>query len=923
MPVRAARLAVALAVVLVAWSVASALAGPSPSRPVDGTTWTAASSGACPGSVLAHAYNGSVGIVNASFIPVMPVNVSYMAQVAASVNGGLPYAYSCVVSNGSVIPAPDGQFNVSVLPTPESVCTSLPDGTQFCNTTTGPYVGLSLAPSRPYPTGLEPLVTRNGSNFTVEYYPDLASVALSPSSLAGPVSTGAAVPFRAVPLSALDGPSPVAPSYQWTIHGSGWSFVAPPNGSVVNVSSTPGAGPGTLSVVASLATASGTVVTAPANVSLTALPTTIGAGSLDRTSVDEGQPVAFAVNGTGAPGYVYSATLAPGLGLAPVTVTCATTNRSGEPTEVACATGYAYRAAGVAHPALSITNGASSATYLFPNVTVAPAPVVQFVPSSLAGYVGGSLSVEVAAANGTGTLPFAEACLANGAGATACQRSDGPTWSFAVTYDGTGTYSAEAWVVDAVGVNASASTDVTISNHLSVALVAPSADVAGGAATVLSATIVGGALPARAWWNVSGAATPFAVESVTVDGALAATFVPSAPGPVRVALSVVDALGSREVSTESFTATAGPATAIVTAGVVPLPSAVAGVPFPVGWQARDPAGQVVPTFASAAEVTLVRAGTGADVPGWVNVTGVGPLSSPLPGWFDVPSSAWSNGSLNLTVASTAAGTVEVGLTLADGGSLLAPSVTATVLPDADHLRLFDPAVAFTSARSGSTLWQVTDRFGNPAPGAEIVVVASFAGRTTDTSSPVTIGANGSSVAWVNFTAPGTAAGTVSVRDLAGDPLLPPVEVPAAPPGLSVAWPLAVLVPAAAIAVGVGAAHRVRRRPLPAPAETPDVDRELRRLAEGRATAVEIVRAAGSIDLEGLASRWGPGPAPADLPDWVASLLTDGTLGATFGDDGVARFCLAPERDANPQVTVDLDEFDRAQLRRDEATLDDP
>ncbi len=60
----------------------------------------------------------------------------------------------------------------------------------------------------------------------------------------------------------------------------------------------------------------------------------------------------------------------------------------------------------------------------------------------------------------------------------------------------------------------------------------------------------------------------------------------------------------------------------------------------------------------------------------------------------------------------------------------------------------------------------------------------------------------------------------------------------------------------------------------------------------------------------------------DLPDSVASLLTEGTLDARFDDDGVARFYLGPTDEEPPRVTVDLAEFDRAQQVRDAAMRDD-
>ncbi|MGC2359558.1 MAG: hypothetical protein WA691_04550, partial [Thermoplasmata archaeon] len=54
----------------------------------------------------------------------------------------------------------------------------------------------------------------------------------------------------------------------------------------------------------------------------------------------------------------------------------------------------------------------------------------------------------------------------------------------------------------------------------------------------------------------------------------------------------------------------------------------------------------------------------------------------------------------------------------------------------------------------------------------------------------------------------------------------------------------------------------------------------------------------------------------DLADWVASLVTDGTLDATVGADGVARFCLGPDPRPAARVTLDVHLFDQVQSRRD-------
>jgi hypothetical protein len=98
------------------------------------------------------------------------------------------------------------------------------------------------------------------------------------------------------------------------------------------------------------------------------------------------------------------------------------------------------------------------------------------------------------------------------------------------------------------------------------------------------------------------------------------------------------------------------------------------------------------------------------------------------------------------------------------------------------------------------------------------------------------------------------------------------------------------------------------RPRPSPTPTRE-EEELRRLAEGRATVVELLRRSGPLPLHEIEARWEPAPAPPALADWVASLVTDGTLRATIGDAGQARFALAERPEPEPQVTLDEDRSD--------------
>jgi hypothetical protein len=928
MSVRAGRAALAGVLAgMIALSGLVVLAGAAPTPPSGALAAPAvALTGDCPGTLLPHGYAGTTGVANSSFVAMMPINYSYYYQVATSVKGGPPIAALCAERNASLYPNVNGTFSFSILTSGSRVCSPVPGGVQWCNTTTGPYVGVELTPSWPYPTGLEPRVARSGTNFSIEFVRDLTSVGLRPEGPLPVVSPGATAGFQAEPVSALGSPSPVAPTYTWSLTGAGWSLAGNSTGAVANVSAAPGAGPGSLSVVASLLTLTGWAVTPPANLTLTAVGTTIENGSVDRGSVDEGQPVDFNITGTGAAGYAYEVRLAPGLGLPTVTQPCSGANASWDELALSCAVSYSYPTAGLADPNLTLSNGASAASLEVGPVEVAPPPTLWFQPGAPEGYAGSPVPVTVVAGPGTGTPPFEMACFESGAGPAACRTTPGPTWTFAPTYLRPGSYDATAWILDSAGANSSISATVRVVAPLSVALDAPGPGISGGTAVVLAASVAGGLLPARSWWNATGASGPFTVEPVGADGTVTATFLPpDSSGTVEIVLTVVDAAGSLARATEAIPVAAGPATELVAAVQPAAAVPVAGAPVPVSWQALDPAGQPVAGFAAAAEVAMTLAGTDVDVAGWVNSSRAGPLESPIPGWFNVPASAWSNGSLNLTVSAAASGAIDLALTVAGGGYPSAAPVALEIGPDVDHLRLFDPTVVRSGPRSGSALWRVSDRFGDPAPGAAIVVSAAF-GRSSSTATvPVEVAGNGTTVTWVNFSAPGGLAGTITVRDLAGDLLLPPVEVPAAAPGPVGPLAIVVALPATALAVGTGLAARSRRRtPAPTAGPPPPVDEEaeLRRLAEGRAAAVEIVRRAGPIDLEALAARWDPTPAPADLADWVASLLTDGTLGATFGDDGVARFCLGPEPTGPPLVTFDAATFDRAIQRRDEELAGD-
>jgi len=239
----------------------------------------------------------------------------------------------------------------------------------------------------------------------------------------------------------------------------------------------------------------------------------------------------------------------------------------------------------------------------------------------------------------------------------------------------------------------------------------------------------------------------------------------------------------------------------------------------------------------------------------------------------------------------------------------------SVGPDRDHLRLYAPGIANAGARSNATLWRAEDRFGNPVAGALVTIDLAFGGQRTDVVVAAIPLPGGGSGVWVNYSAPTTGPGTVTVLDAAGAVVLGPIAVPAAPratPPDPTVEAVAAAVPIGTVGAATFAVVRRRRRAR----EVPTEEEELRHLAEGRARTVELISRAGAIDLAGLEAAWGS-PAPPALADWLASLVADGTVRATVGPDGHPRFCLAHGPADGPRVTFDAELLDRSLRRRDE------
>jgi hypothetical protein len=910
-------LPVVLAATLLMLFPAGVMASAPDSSPMAGAS-TLAGGSPCTGSLLPHNYTGTVEYNGANAGSSIAVSYTYSAWVTTNLSDGYVLSSVCTLLNGTLTPGPNGAFALSIDPGTNTSC-SFPGGgaAGTCVTTQGPYESLNVTPLGSPPPGYVRSVVQNGTTFAIDVYSDLASVDLAPGNASTTYSTSATDELRAIPMSGAGTPSSAEPAFTWGLTGAGWSFLGDPDGPSVNVTAAPGAGIGNLSVVATLSVSGGTLVTPVASEQLVARATEIASASENRTTVDAGQPLGVSFDATGAAGYDYSATVAPGLGVAPSLANCGSTPAAGGSVALACSATIQFPSSGVAQPVVALTNGASSASWTLPYVTVDPAPSVEFLPGLPVGYVDQPMSLELGAGPGTGTAPFLRACLDTGE--VVCQNSPGPLWTFRPLFPSVGEFPVRGWIVDATGTNRSATAEVTIVAPPSVAFEPTSVAVAAGTPVAVAVVLSGGDLPARWWANLSEYPTPVATGIAGADGLVNATFVPAGIGVETLTVTAVDRLGT--AASASLTFSVGPGTAESVASVgPPVPATVrAGAPFGIDWQALDAVGIPVRAFSSVAEIELALAGSAGAAAGWVNASGYGALSGVAPGWFTVPAGAWVDGALNVSVSVRASGDVRVELALANGFSSANDSVALVVAPDVYHLRLFDPATVRTNDATNDTLWHVSDRFGNPAPGAEVITTATLAGRTTETVSTASPGADGGSVVWVNYTAPSGEGGTVSVTDLAGQDLVPVLVLSAPSAPGSAGLLLLPLAGIAGIALAFGVLALRSRRRAPGSAALDDGG-TLQRLAEGRAAVVELVRREGPIDLAGIASVWDSTP-PADLADWVASLLTDGTLDARFGDDGVARFVLAVGTGPEHHVTIDVDEFDRGQEARDAARAD--
>ena len=873
----------------------------------------------CPGAIAAENLTGTVVVDGGSAAPTEVagtiVRIGFFVDERPS---GAEPPVECAAESANATVAPNATFTVSAAPPPNG-CSDGPNAT--CASYDGPFGPFTASFLGGTPAGYAPSASVNGSRLTVSLVDELTAARLSPGGSTATVAPGAVTTFSATGAMANGSPSPLGLSYAWHLVGSGWAYAAPPSDGLAAVVALVGAGVGSLSVAVNASVPGATFDPTPASVDLVAVPTSVDSGEVDPTTGDVGTDFALTLLASGPAGYAYTATIAPGLGAPSLAVACGSSSDGAGTVRVACAANVSYAAPGIAQPSASVSNGYSAATWQFPDLTVVAPAALSVVPERPVGYSGIPLPIEVEVANGTGVAPYVRACLASLGTPTECDTTPGPAWAFSPVFALAGNYSLNAWAIDGVGTNRSITFDVDVDAPLALGpIVLGDAPLYVGTSATISVNVSGGALPARFWWNASDAPGALLAGSLSADGPVDLAFVAPTAGSVVLSCTVVDALGRLSETETVADVLPAPAEQITTTTAPPAVPVVAGTAFPVGWAAVDRSGDVVPTFSTPGTVSLTAAG-GGTVRATVTASGLGPLPSLGNGSFSFPAAGWVDGALNVSVTCDSAGTIAIALgdTGVPGG---AAPVDVVVGPNLGNLTLSDPFVAAAGTRSGSTLYQVSDIYDNAAPGAAVTVRLLFGGAVSDARVLARPTATGGSSVWVNYTAPGTGAGIVEVLDGAGRVIEGPFSVAAVPIGPPVGAPTVTI--AAAVPVGISGAllaNVVARRGRRASARAEAGEQELHALAEGRGRVVEIVRAVGPVDLEGVEAAWAPAPAPAALADWLASLVADGTLGAEVGPDGRARFRLA--EDAPPRVTVDPEALERALRGRDESLADDP
>jgi hypothetical protein len=883
---------------------APTLAGPLPPGP--GRLLPATSG--CPGASQPSTYQGQVSDVGggsgAPAIGNQTVYLDYRYTRTFQVATGGASSATCVSTSQTTLTSGNGSFTLPAALPPASCVRYV-----GCLSYSGPYgpteVGLANAS---LPAGYFLNETGGSGDLRLERVYALASVALAPPGFPT-VSTEAPVQLTATPRAADGSRSPASVGYAWGLAGSGWALVGPATGAAIVVRAIPGAGLGTVTVWVNGSYGGATLHAPSSSTVLTAVATAVTDGGASPSSTDAGTPVTFTIDGTGAMGYPYSATITPAVGLADVDAPCSPGTIANGVQALSCSVEYRYPGRMTAQPTGVLSNGYSNASFAFAPVNVSLGLAVAVSPDPALAYAGVPLTIRASVAAGTGTPPYGPACLSNGLGNESCARAPGSAWTFDPVYAAAGRYAASLTVADAGGTNDSTPIAVTIVDRPALAPIALAAEaIRVGTTLRASSAVSGGALPILLWWNSTEGASVGPIV-LRADAPLSENLSALVAGDYALTLTALDALGTRLSVGVPYAVVSASASAVALARSA-APSVTAGAPVALSFEAEDLLAGLVPSYQGTFSLWPTPAVDGG---AWANASATGPANQ-VGDAFVFPAAAWQGGFLNLTFTDSHVGSVELTFPGGDGIDGPAP-VTLVITADAWHETLRPAEVVRAGARSNATLYALTDRFGNPLPPGQLELRSVFGGQIALSSTPI-LELAGGSYAWVNYTSPNPSAGTIYVLGGPSDAVLLAIPVPAAAAAPIAASDLLLGVGAAAVgAAAVGGSVLVRRRrsrPVPialARTEPEEGGEELalRRLAEGRAHVLARVPFARSVDLAFIAEGFpGEPPDAAELAEWVGSLVHEGLLVPSIGTEGRPEFRqqAAPAGRARPRVEID-------------------
>ncbi|MCI4368579.1 MAG: hypothetical protein L3K09_03340, partial [Thermoplasmata archaeon] len=340
--------------------------------------------GKCPGTSVVANYSGNLSVEGGPAPGPSVANVTLMLSFDYEINY-TPHngnsSFSCSTAVDLSVTNQTGAFalNASI---PSATCSKT-----SCTSYSGPFGPVRLSPRGGAPAGYFASAHLGGLHTRLAFVAALSGIALSPAD-PGVLSVNAPLSVRANATAGDGRPSPATVTLGFSLSGNGWTMANGSSSGEVVLTASDGASPGTLAVDANGSYGNTTLAGVSVVLPLTAVPTTILDAGVAPTELDVGTAATLNLTGSGAPGYVYRATVLPGLGEKPISAACPTTSQASGTDSIDCAIALVYHSAGTAQPVVNLSNGPSTSTWSLPVLNVSHALSVVLGTGSLVAYSG-------------------------------------------------------------------------------------------------------------------------------------------------------------------------------------------------------------------------------------------------------------------------------------------------------------------------------------------------------------------------------------------------------------------------------------------------------------------------------------------------------------------------------------------------------